>query len=255
MSEVICYASILGNCCDKQSAEHYVSKGLWRNKVITFEGLPWLDGKPKNMSVKKVFRKILCETHNKALSILDAEGIKLFWAAAKFHNNQHDRGKLKRSAMWKVDREEVDGRKLERLMAKIAVGVLQENSNEKWHLSNSSAIEPPKEVVEAIYGLREFEPPMGLYCINSVGDTVKNEDHVGLSLLYHPDTKGYIGSIITFRHWQFFINLSDASLENYTLTSATGKQIGKDGNKASYRVQRFNFNSNGKLSGVIRLNW
>jgi hypothetical protein len=136
--------------------------------------------------------------------------------------------------MWRVDREEIDRRKLERLMAKITVGVLQENPNEKWHLSNSAAIEPPKEVVEAIYRLREFEPPMGLYCINSAGDKVKNEDHVGLHLLYHPDTKRYIGSIITFRHWQFFINLSDTSLENYTLTSPTDNPIGKDGSKASY---------------------
>lgn len=255
MSKVICYASSLGNCGDTQSAEHYVSKGLWKNRLVNFEGLPWLNGETKTLSVNKVFRKVLCDKHNRALSPLDVEGIRFFRAAEKIHINQDMRKELKRSAIWKVDRSEIDGRKLERLLAKTSIGALQEFPNEKWHLSNTPSIQPPKDILECVYGLRDFEFPMGLYCINSVGDKLFNKDDVVIDLHYHPQTSGYIGCNIAFRNWQFFINLSDINFENFALQSSTGILFGRNNEQPIYRVTKLNFNVGAKLSGVISFKW
>jgi len=257
---IVCYAACLGNCCNVQSREHYISKGLWNNNLITFEGLPWLDGEPKIMAVKKVFRKILCETHNNALSDYDKEGIKLFRTSEKFHHNQHLRGKLKKSTIWKTDRETIQGRNLERLMAKVAIGILQEFPEEKWHLTNTPSINPPEEIVKAIYGLSDFEYPAGLYYVGAVGDRIQNVDKVSISTLYDSNSKGYIGSLISYRDWQFFINLSDVDMDESSLRSQSGVIVGKNGSPAIYHPRSMNFdvgsgNGGGKLSGIITFEW
>lgn len=252
---VKCYASCLENCSDKQSKEHYISKGIWRNDVITFDGFHWMKGETKTLPVLSVASKILCTTHNPALSRLDIVFQKLFDIGAKFHNNQYNRGKLKRSAIWKPDRETFDGYDLERLLAKIAVGVIQEEPSVRWHPEGTLAIDPPREIVEVIFGNKRFQPPMGLYFVNSVGDTIINEDRVTIHTTLHPDTGWFIGAIVAIRHWQLFINLSEIDPMDYNMESVSGKNIGKNASAPVYRIQQINFNAGSKLSGRITIDW
>lgn len=132
-----------------------------------------MNGEAKNLPVEAVASKILCTTHNSALTHLDALAQKFFDAGAKFHNNQSLRRNLKRSAIWRVDRAEFDGDDVERLLAKIAVGVVQTQPDVRWHVGGTIMIEPPLEVLEVIYGKRSFERPMGMYFVNTVGDYCK----------------------------------------------------------------------------------
>ena len=250
-----CYASSLGDCSDKQSKEHYISKGIWRNEEVTFDGFRWTPDGPRKLPVLSVAAKILCTVHNPALSYLDAVFQRLFETGAKFHNNQYERGKLKRSAIWKTDRATFDGYDLERLFAKIAVGAMQNEPSVKWHHSGTDPIDSPKEIVEVIFGLRRFERPMGMYLVNAVGDTIINEDRVTISTLLHPASNGVIGALIGIRHWQFFINMSDIDPANYEMESISGKQVGLNGSEAIYRVETINFNAGGKLSGKITIDW
>lgn len=223
--------------------------------MITFEGFSWTNGEPKNLPVKTVAAKILCTTHNSSLTHLDALAQRFFETGAKFHNNQSDRAKLKRSAIWKVDRAEFNGFDFERLLAKIAVGLVQSQADAKWHLGDSIAMEPPLLVLEAIYGLREFPRPMGLYYVGAVGDTIVNEDRVTIHTMFHPQTSRFLGAIISIRHMQFFINLSDIEPAEYSMHSVTEKVIGLNGSEPQYRIRTMNFNANAKISGQINLNW
>ena len=250
-----CYAACLGNCSNKQSIEHYVSKGIWNNSLITFEGLDWSGDQPKTLPVKRVGLKILCKTHNEALSPLDMEQKKFFRTLETFFHHLYERKDAKRSAIWKVDRASFDGHILERMFAKIATGVVNEQPYRKWHLTDTEAIEPPREVVEVIFGRRKFEPPMGLYFVNAVGDPLYNEDRVQIQTLYSPGKDGYIGSIVSLRQLQFFINLSDLDPDEYTMLSTTNVKIGRGGSPLTYRHALFNFHSRGKLSGRITFEW
>lgn len=250
-----CYAGCLGNCSSKQSKEHYVSKSIWKNPIITFQGLDWINGESVNLPVKNVALKILCKTHNEILSSLDAEANRFFRTLEFFFQHLHERRNKKRSAVWKVDRAEFDGHILEKLFAKIATGVLNEQRHLKWHMTNTLAIEPPREVVETIFDLRKFEHPMGLYFVNVIGDKLYNQDRVKIHTLFHPVTDGYIGSIIELRQLQFFINLSDINPEEYTMLSTTNIKIGRDGTLPTYRSQILDFTHQGKLSGKIKFEW
>jgi hypothetical protein len=250
-----CYAACLGNCSTKLSKEHYLPKGIWKNPIITFDGFDWTGDSPKNLPVKNVAQKILCTKHNSEHSPLDEAAKRLFNTAEHFHINQHKRSSMSRSSIWKPDSAEFDGHTLERLLAKIAVGVMQERSTQRWHITNSPAIEVPKSIVETIYGLREFTPPMGMYLVNAVGDKLFNQDHVSIQTMFHPETNGYIGSIISLRDWQFFINLSQLDLKDYWMESASGVIIGRNGSAPTYRIARINFTTKGKLSGKLTIKW
>lgn len=223
--------------------------------MITFEGLDWSDGEAKTLPVKRVGLKILCKTHNELLSHLDVEERRIFRIPELFFSNLHHRRNAKRSEMWKVDRATFDGHTIERLFAKIATGVINEQPYRKWHLTDTPALEPPREVVETIFGLRKFAHPMGLYFVNAVGDNLYNEDRVQINTLFHPVTDRYIGAIIALRQLQFFINLSDINPEEYAMLSTTNVKIGLGGSPPTYRSQTFNFNARGKLSGKITFEW
>lgn len=73
--------------------------------------------------------------------------------------------------------------------------------------------------------------------------------------MFHPQSKGFLGAIIAIRHWEFFINLSDIDLKEYSMMSVAGKQIGNKGTDPMYRIGTINFNSGAKLSGQIKIKW
>lgn len=223
--------------------------------MITFEGFRWTEGQARNLPVKNVAPKILCSHHNSALTSLDSIAQTLFETGARFHNHQFDRGLMNRSAIWSPDRATFDGFQLERLFAKIAVGVIHEDPDVRWYPTGSIGLEPPPEIIEVIYGLRKFRWPMGFYFVNSVGDQLKNEDRVAVHSMLHPQSGEFIGAIIAMRHWEFFINLSDLDPKEYSMEAVSGKRIGINGTEPLYRVGTINFNAKGKLSGQIRITW
>ena len=252
---VKCYAASLGDCSAKQSKEHYISKGIWRSGMINFDGYRWMGGETRTLPVLSVSSKILCTTHNSALSYLDTVFQRFFETGAVFHNNLFERGKLKRSAVWKTDRATFDGYELERLLAKIAVGGIQDEPDVLWHPTGAAAIDTPKEIVEVIFGREKFTHPRGLYLVNSVGDTIVNKDRVTIHTMLHPETGWFIGAIIAIRHWQFFINLSDIDPTEYFMESVSGKRVGYDASEPIYRIKIINFNAGAKLSGRITIDW
>src|SRR5258708_36657371 len=75
---VTCWASGIGGCSQKQSAEHYVTRGLWSASAIMINGFDWQEGQPRMLPVATLESKILCESHNNLLSEIDAEATRIF---------------------------------------------------------------------------------------------------------------------------------------------------------------------------------
>src|ERR1051325_5267075 len=71
-----CWASILGDCGEGQSGEHYISDGIFDGEAITVRGFPWCR-EPLKMGIGSARSKILCSKHNWALSPFDGEAAKL----------------------------------------------------------------------------------------------------------------------------------------------------------------------------------
>src|SRR5271169_3677011 len=76
-----CWAACLGNCSDKISREHVITKSLFLDNEVTVNGLPWCV-EPKTIGMASLTAKILCSLHNSELSELDQEAV-LFGATMR----------------------------------------------------------------------------------------------------------------------------------------------------------------------------
>lgn len=72
-----CWALSLGNCGGGASREHYISDGILDRRVVNAFGLKWCKDEPKTIGIASATAKILCKTHNEALSPFDGEAAKL----------------------------------------------------------------------------------------------------------------------------------------------------------------------------------
>lgn len=70
-----CWAKNVSPCCNTQSSEHYISKGLFSGKMLYVENAPFLGGASKEISKASLTRNCLCKRHNERLSIYDDEAI------------------------------------------------------------------------------------------------------------------------------------------------------------------------------------
>lgn len=69
-SLVKCWASHSGNCSDKISREHVISRSLFSGPKLTVEGFDWCK-EPKSIGINALTRKVLCTYHNSSLSPAD----------------------------------------------------------------------------------------------------------------------------------------------------------------------------------------
>ena len=169
--------------------------------------------------------------------------------------NQLERRDRPRSSLWQVDRADFDGTTIERIFIKIAIGIAQHEKDLRWAGTNTAAIDPPKEVINALFGKCPLVSPMGLYFATSVGELVTNEESVRIQTMRHPKTDCFVGAFIAVRDWQWFINLSDIEFSQYAARSMSGQQIGKDGKPPVYHLETITFPAKGKLSGQINIDW
>lgn len=71
-----CWAKTVSDCCGAQSREHYITKGLFDNKMLYVVNAPFIGGESKEISKASLTKKCLCKKHNELLSIYDDEAIK-----------------------------------------------------------------------------------------------------------------------------------------------------------------------------------
>src|SRR2546426_3801833 len=76
-----CWARSIGDCSEKLSGEHLVSKALF-SESVTVRGFDWCKDRPKTIGINSLAAKVLCVRHNSALSELDAAALKV-WNALK----------------------------------------------------------------------------------------------------------------------------------------------------------------------------
>jgi len=98
-----CWAQSLGNCASKISREHILSAALWEDATtIQVIGFRWCKTEPKTVGVANITSKILCTTHNNALSEVDTAGAAAFRelkeAAARAGGRWRARGLRARSS-------------------------------------------------------------------------------------------------------------------------------------------------------------
>ena len=182
--------------------------------------------------------KILCEHHNNQLSEVDAEATRIFKfigeSLSDFQNLEKNPGKRTRL----LPREyRADGYLFERWCAKTLIDhVCVEKSKTVWHGTTDPMLNPPIEILEAVYGQKEFDYPMGLYLAqeNTKAPQYALREKLNVDPRFHPDDGGLMGAFLEFRDFRFLIWLSHDPFETFITETRTGIAFGDSGNAVHY---------------------
>lgn len=152
-----CWARSRGDCCEKISGEHIISRPILTNydyKPIKV----FVNGVVKFSTVRKNFTSnILCKTHNQNISPLDAEAVRLYRGLQEFHFS-------KSKDLYEVN---IDGIVFERWLLKslinsIVSGILDAGESKKY----KNAI-VQDELVACVFGEKVLPENAGAYIVKS----------------------------------------------------------------------------------------
>jgi len=204
-----CWAKSLGNCATKLSREHLWSQGLFAEPELVVSGYPWCKGKTHVVGSAALTRKILCVTHNNALSPSDQAASAFFRdlnTAAELHVSRRSSSD---PGQWNALQTMVNGPLLERWFLKTAVNLsLAGRSDLRWHLNDEPLISVPRRLVEAAFGMTPLAKPMGLYAAVSIGVPQASTQEVSFA----PTIKAgrhIVGGTFAFRGLYYLLWLED----------------------------------------------
>jgi hypothetical protein len=169
-----CWAACLGDCGTQGSQEHIVSECLYPDQFVSVQGFPWCRGAPMKVRIERLTQQILCKKHNEQL------GAEVDWASKQARDTLCDAFKLQtireriRSRRWTIQYFEIDMLLLERWCMKTLI-----NTNHQGGLKYIDGSEPdcpPLELVEFVFGKRQFADHKGLYMISKTGEQITLND-------------------------------------------------------------------------------
>jgi hypothetical protein len=251
-----CWAAPLGGCSDKISREHVVSASLWKSPAIDVVGFPWCKDQPQRVGVASLTAKILCRTHNTALSDVDAAG------AAAFETLRHsaelratrEASPERMMGNWLVSTFRIDGNKLERWFIKTLINIGASGAaTGTWAVSGSDLANPPLEFIRAAFGLEGLKRPLGLYIVAALGETIESRDVVESRTLLN-ESGDLAGALFTFRGFRFFLNLAPGTVPQTAPMPGEGTMIPSPSHLI-YHVRRLRNKVGRHVSHTLEFDW
>jgi len=197
-----CWANPQGNCSDKISREHLISKGIFENRELRVKGFSWCKNEFKNIGVEAITRKCLCDKHNNSLTKVDSEGIKFF----NILDNIATLTTQSNKDYSKQIIETSSGNLIERWFLKTLLNLTY---NSEYQIGQFGEIKgkPHLYLVDVVFGKISFSQYMGLYALVSEGDYRKSEGEIAFfPLIQNNETIG--GGVFSFRGIDFFLSLT-----------------------------------------------
>src|ERR1700740_1343239 len=195
----VCWARCLGNCSPKMSGEHRVSKALFDGRAIEVHGFSWCKNAPVRISVATATAKILCKTHNSALSDLDTTAGHAFRSLGEMFRLSLVRSK-DRSRRWSTKHYSVDGPKLERWFLKTLVNLslVHEYHAHRIGRDSNEPGTPSERLVKIAFGLSGFDGAAGLYAARHTGQFINAEDAVRFAPLIATSSSVIVAGLFLF---------------------------------------------------------
>jgi hypothetical protein len=221
MSNRKCWAECLGDCSDKRSGEHIVTKGLF-NEEVYVQGLSWCK-EPKRIGINSLTKNILCRDHNTKLSAVDDAAIAAFEVL-----REHVRLTSVREQMterhWTRRRLKIGGDKLERWFLKTLIN-LAVGGKQKIGPSSTVAGEPSCDLVEIAFGKSKFTGSAGLYNSGEVGEKIDSDDRVTIVSFFDRANEFVLGAVFHFRGFRFMLALDETGFPgNVTVNHQDGQK-------------------------------
>jgi hypothetical protein len=247
-----CWASGLGGCAGKLSREHLVTESFWQGENISVVGFPWCKTNPKEVGTAAIVSKVLCRSHNSALSPVDAAGAHAF---REFEAAETLMGRRRRlpEREWFRHCFEVDGSLLERWFLKTAINLsLVRDEPTQWAMGND-ADRPPLPLVRAAFGQELITKPLGLYSAASVGQSVRPLSGLAFMPLFWND-HGLAAGLFEFRGFRFILNLVGEPLPA-VLPDMPGGASEWGGSTVSFHLNRINNDIGRARSHFVDFTW
>jgi len=228
---VKCWAKDLGGCCNTKSGEHYISKYLWDTDKIVVKGLR--SDEAKEIGINSLTANVLCSTHNSNLSSVDTGMKEIKDTIQEFYRFYGARKKIGSKNLDNFIKLNINGKILERWCIKFVIGLFYAvGKNSYWHETNTPPLNPPLNIVKAVFGLNTLEKPLGLYSDYIVGDIQRNKYADRTCEFLNHSTGGVVGAKIDFDGLRLLIWLKSEDVDF---------SLFKYGEKLIYRPQKFLF--------------
>lgn len=199
-----CWANILGNCGDKISREHLISKGIFADRSFRVKGFSWCKNEYKNVGIEAITRKCLCTTHNNLLTDVDNEGVRLFQVLDKIA--ELSSASREPTGTGNDDLHVFNGNLLERWFLKTLINV---SYNSNHHLGEFGEItgRPHEYLVHVAFGKVPFSHYMGLYSLVLDGHKGVSRSQISITpVIKNNEIIG--GAVFSFRGMDFFLSLT-----------------------------------------------
>jgi len=248
----VCWAACLGNCSDKMSREHIVTKAMYLDNEITASGLPWCANEPKKVGLASLTAKILCVAHNSALSEVDQEAVRFAKALRESYRllEVRIRGENHR---WRLKRFPIDGYRLERWFLKTLINAAYDRGSPIGPDSIEAGL-PSKSLVEIAFGIKKFEPNAGLYGIFDAPEKRPRADGIEIHAINTPINRvlGAVFSFVGFR-LLLFLDKEGPTLPLMKIATATGGPA--EGIEPTYHLKRIEYMAGKGISHSVDFKW
>lgn len=246
-----CWASCLGDCSDKISGEHIITNGTFLTDTVKVKGLPWCVDEFKEIGLASLVKNVLCTDHNSRLSEADAGAIQLRKALCEVADLSELRKQMPPQD-WPAKKFFVNGGALERWCLKTLITIAVDGKIPIGD-GDSPGGEPPCDLVETAFGLRQFQPPRaGLYWMGQGGDEVTVIEGVVVTI-FSDSVNRLAGARFWFWGLDLLLIITDGPLGQFSFTSADGKQTIQP--RTWYRPGAINFDVNGHRSHPLEFIW
>jgi hypothetical protein len=246
-----CWSECLGDCSDKISREHIVSRSLFDGESVMVHGFSWCKDEEKEIGLSSLTARILCIKHNNDLSDVDIEGAHAFDVLREMTRLSNVREKMK-PRLWHVVRYTIDGLLLERWFLKTLINI---STNSEYPIGNFAkrAGQPSELLVKIAFGYQAFTGRSGLYLAAHIGQKIDSSD----KLIFAPLIKNedYIaGGLFSFRGFRFLLFLdSEGPPERLTGIGFPGDDWSNS--QLNYHNQKFKLVLGKYLSQLVNIRW
>jgi hypothetical protein len=246
-----CWAACLGDCSDKISGEHIITNGAFLTDVVTVKGLPWCLDDFKTIGLASLVKNVLCTDHNSRLSEADAGAIQLRKAICDSADLSELRKRMPPQD-WPVKKFSVNGSGLERWCLKTLITIAFDGKIPIGD-GDSPPDEPPRGLVETVFGLSQFQRPRtGLYWMGDGGDEVMVSEGIVVTT-FSDRANRLAGARFWFWGLELLLMLNDGPTGQFSFTSADGKQSVQP--KTWYRPHAINVSVSGRPSHSLEFIW
>jgi len=245
-----CWASILGDCGEGQSGEHYISDGIFDGASVTAFGLSWCRDKPLTIGMSSAVANILCRKHNSALAPFDAEAANL---SAFLRENIHAQPLAAASVRLK-------GALIEKWALKTLfnLGYIRALSPDQ-----SNRIDPPEYLVRYLYRNEPVPDGVGLYFVTGKLSNDTNETrgvwwnavHDGASRERNKPVTTVLGMMFTFFGLRFVVSMVPHRAEKQIAAMGLVKGFDYSTAEVIYRPPRFGMISGTAGQKLIEFEW